>query len=123
MKYVLGVAIAAVALILILGTGSNYAGGQKEPKHTIKEVMREAHKSGLYKKVATGKAGDDEKKELVELYTSLSLNKPPMGDESEWKEQTGKMLSAAKKAAKGDEKAAASVLKIVNCGVCHKKFK
>jgi hypothetical protein len=123
MKYVLGVAIAATALIV--GMDSNYAGEKKEPKYTIKEVMKKAHagKGAIMKAVAAGKASDEEKQELVELYTALAMNKPPMGDEGEWKEQTGKMLQAAKKAAKGDEKAAASLTKIVNCGACHKKFK
>src|SRR5262249_30062083 len=121
MKYVFGVAVAAMALILSMD--AKYAGAQKDPKFTIKEVMREAHKGGLMKKVATGKADAGEKKELVEMYVALSMNKPPMGDETEWKEVTGKMVAAAKGAAKGDEKAAASLLKIVNCGACHKKFK
>jgi hypothetical protein len=120
MKYLLGVLIAGAALVITVGSD---AGEKKEPKHTIKEVMKEAHKGGLMKKVATGKASDEEKKELVELYTSLSQNKPPMGDETEWKEQTTKMLKAAKAAAQGDNKAAMALLKIVNCGACHKKFK
>ena len=53
MKYVLVVALAATALILSID--ANYA-GEKKPKYTIKEVMAEAHKSGLWKKVAEGDA-------------------------------------------------------------------
>src|SRR5437867_4119168 len=63
MKYVLGMAIAATALILCLD--ANYAG---EPKYTIKEVMKKAHagKGAIMKAVAAGKASEEEKKELVE---------------------------------------------------------
>ena len=31
----------------------------EKPKYTIKEVMKEAHKEGLLKKVAGGNASDD----------------------------------------------------------------
>jgi hypothetical protein len=120
MKYVLGVLIAGAALVITVGSD---AGEKKDPKYTIKEVMREAHKGGLMKKVATGKASEEEKKQLVEFYIALGANKPPMGNEAEWKDQTQKMLKAAKAAGEGDDKAAMSLLKLVNCGACHKKFK
>src|SRR5262245_25873772 len=100
-------------LLLALWTGVESLGAPRggKPKYDISEVMQKAHKSGLYKKVATGKADADEKKQLVEYYTALSKNKPPMGDEAAWMKQTSKMLMLAKSAAEGDEKAAKELLK------------
>jgi hypothetical protein len=119
MKYSLAALIAILSLVLVLGTND----AQEKPKHTIPQVMAKAHKSGLYKKVAGGKASDAEKQELVELYTSLSKNEPPQGDAKAWKERTTALLDAAKGAAKGDEKAAASLTKLANCAACHKMHK
>jgi hypothetical protein len=114
-------ASVTVVMTLVLALGTNQA--QEKPKFTIKEVMKEAHKEGLYKKVAGGKASDDEKKHLVELYKALAQNTPPKGDADDWKTKTSTMVAAATKAAKGDEDAAKSLLKIVNCGACHKAHK
>ena len=50
-----------------------------KPKHTIKEVMEQAHKGGLLNKVAAGEATADEKTLLLDLYVSLSENDPPRG--------------------------------------------
>jgi len=125
MRYVFGSLVVAVALAIGL-SGDRAAGGKDEPKFTIKEVMQKAHTPGaksLLKKVSSGKADEAEKKELVALYTALAQNKPPKGDEKDWKERTGKMLDAAKAAAKGDEKAAASLAEIVNCMGCHSEHK
>ena len=52
----------------------NHAG--EKAKYTTKEVMAEAHKGGLMKKVADLKASDEEKTKLVELYVALSQNDP-----------------------------------------------
>ena len=120
MKFVAAGFVVAVAFVLALT--ENHAG--EKAKYTTKEVMAEAHKGGLMKKVASLKADDEEKKKLVELYTALSQNDPPKEEsKKEWKQQTGDMLKAAKAAAKGDEEAAKSLLKLVNCTACHKKFK
>jgi hypothetical protein len=119
MKYLFAGVIAALSLLLV--TRENDAG--EKAKHTIAHVMGKAMKVGLHKKVASGKASDEEKKQLVELYEALTKNEPPQGDIKAWQKQTGTMLAAAKKAADGDEAAAKSLLKIINCGQCHKMFK
>src|SRR5262245_18844405 len=105
MKYLFAGSIALVSMFLILG--SNDAG--EKAKYTISEVMKEAHKGGLMKTVASGKASDAEKKKLVELYTALAKNDPPKGEKADWKTKTDAMLAAAKKAADGDEAAAKSL--------------
>jgi hypothetical protein len=114
--------VAALAIVVgvffIVGTNdAQDKGDKKQPKYTIKEVMKIAMAGGLCKKVATGKADDKEKAQLVELFTALSQNKPPMGDAAAWKERTGNLI----KAAKDDD--AAALKKFSNCASCHKEFK
>jgi len=95
----------------------------EKPKHTTKEVMKLAHKGGLMKKVADGKATEEEKKQLVELYTSLAGNKPKKGDAAAWKEKTDAVVAAAKDAAAGKEGAGALLTKAANCMGCHSAHK
>lgn len=119
MKVLAGGLIAVVGMIFCLSASG---AGDKKPKYDIKEVMDKAHKQGLLKKVVSGKADEDERKELAELYTALSQNKPPKGEVSDWKKVTGTMVKAAKAAVKDAAKGKA-LGKIVNCGACHKEFK
>ncbi|MCS7047400.1 MAG: hypothetical protein NZO58_13665 [Gemmataceae bacterium] len=120
MKYLFAGVVAALSLVLVLG--ENKAGDGK-PKHTIAEVMAKAMKGGLCKKCASGEATEAEKKELVELFTSLSQNEPPKGDLKDWKKRTGALLDAAKKIAAGDEKAGKALGAAANCAACHKAHK
>jgi hypothetical protein len=119
MKYVFAAAIAGLSLTLLME--KNYA--QEKAKFTIAEVMDQAHKGGLMKKVSSGKGSADEKKQLLDLYTALSQNEPPKGNAKDWKDRTSKLVAAAKKAADGDEKAAKSLPGLANCGACHKLHK
>ncbi len=119
MKYLFAAVIATLSLALLLGENS---AGEKA-KHTIPQVMAKAMKGGLCKKVAQGKANDDEKKQLVELFTSLTKNEPPKGEAKDWKEKTSALLAAAKKAADGDEAGAKSLGKLANCKACHDAHK
>jgi hypothetical protein len=120
MRFLSTVLCAGVALALCLG--SPHAGEKKEPKYTIKEVMKKAHKGGLLKTVAAGDASEAERKELLELYTALSQNKPPKGSEEDWKKKTGAMVKGAKAAVK-DAAAGKKLANIVKCGACHKAHK
>jgi hypothetical protein len=108
--FVGAVAILSVAFLL-------NADAQEKPKYSVKEVMQKAMKSGLCKKVASGKGSDAEKQELVELFTSLHQNKPKKGDSDNWKKMTDALLAAAKS---GDGKALATA---ANCAACHKEHK
>lgn len=111
------VALAVATTFLLDGTA------QDAPKHTIKDVMKKAHKEGLLKTVAGGKASKEEKDMLVEMYTSLSLNKPPKGDLADWKTRTETMLTNAKDAAKDAKGAGAKLQKSVDCKTCHSMHK
>ena len=121
MKYLVAGLVAALSIVLVTRENEAAAGGKE--KETIAHVMAKAMKVGLHKKVASGKATQEEKDQLVAFYTILTKNEPPKGDAAAWKKTTASMLETAKKAAKGDEDAAMSLNKLINCAGCHKQFK
>jgi hypothetical protein len=120
MKYLLCGMSAILAMAFMVE--SNNAGDKKEEKakYTIKEVMAEAHKSGLLKKVNAGTAEKEDREKLAELYKSLVQSTPPKGDQEAWKKTTTEMHKLAVLAIADPE--AGKKLK-VNCGACHSKFK
>ena len=85
---------------------------EEKPKYTIKEVMK-LHKDKLHEKFQDGKASKEDKEKLIEAYEALGKNKPPKGDEKEWKSKAEALV----KAMKDDDVAAFK--KAVNCGACH----
>jgi len=94
---------------------SSQAQGKKDV--SIAEVMKVCMKGGLCAKVASGKASDDEKKQLIALFTSLHAATPPKGDAASWKAKTEALLEASRKGDGAALKAAA------NCAGCHKAHK
>jgi len=114
--------LAALVVALVLGTSVG-AFTKADPKYTIKEVMKAAHKDGLLKKVTGGTADATEKKTLLELYTALSENKPSKGDEKVWKEKTAAIVEAAKAVVDDKKDAGKNLAKTVNCKGCHEVFK
>ena len=114
-----GLIVGAAAIFGLVFMLDGSVRGGKDPV-SIKEVMKKAMKGGkdsLCTKVATGKATDEEKKELVALFTDLAANKPPKGDPDSWKDKTKALLDAAKA---DDGKA---LQKAANCMTCHKEHK
>ena len=109
--FVAGVALLAVAFLL------NVNEAQEKGKYTNKEVMQKAMKGGLMKKVASGGATEDEKKQLVDLFEALHANTPKKGSADNWKKMTDALVAAAKS---GDGKALNAA---AQCAVCHKEFK
>jgi hypothetical protein len=103
--------------------GSSVEGAKDKEPLAIKAIMKKAHtpaKKGeatLRDKVISGKATDDEKKELIALYTDLAANKCPKGDADDWKTRTAAILKAAK-ADDGKELKKAS-----DCKGCHSMHK
>jgi len=115
--------LLATLTLGIVGLGLYQAREDDKPKYTIKEVMKTAHKEGLLKKVTSGKASDEDKKELLELYTALSQNKPPKGEIDDWKVKT-KAIVKANKEIIADEKAGIKDLtKATKCQACHEVHK
>ncbi len=102
---------------LALVIDSQVEGGKDKEPASIKVVMQKAMKGGLCGKVASGKASDEEKAQLVALFTDLAANKCPKGDADDWKERTQALLKAAKS---GDAKA---LKKAADCKGCHSTHK
>lgn len=93
------------------------------PKYTTKQVMKVAMKGGLCKKVASGNASDDEKKELHGMLVALAKNKPAKGDADSWKKLTSALTKASKAVMDGEAGATDMLKKAVNCKACHDKHK
>jgi len=94
-----------------------------EEKLTISKIMKQAHKSGLLKKVATGKASDTEIAELHKLYSTMPKLTPPKGEEKSWQEKTAALIAASKAAVDKKPKAGALLKSATNCAACHQTHK
>lgn len=95
---------------------------QEKPKYTIKQVMGEAMKGGLCKKVASGQASKEDREKLVDLFTALAANQCPKGDAKDWETRTKALLAGAK-AALADAKDVGGLKAAANCAECHKLHK
>lgn len=93
-----------------------------KPPHSIKEVMKKAHKDGLLKKVLNEEASQDEKLQLLDLYISMYESKPPKGDMESWHKMAGASAMAAAKVAAGRD-ALPELKKATACAGCHKAHK
>jgi hypothetical protein len=116
-------AATVAAIALAMAVGFSWAAGADQPKHTIKEVMKKAHKDGLLKKVADGQGTRQDAAELLDLYKSLGGNMPPKGNGDGWKAKTGTLVQAAQAVVDGKSGADAVLKRAANCAVCHKDHK
>lgn len=98
-------------------------GAEEGEKVAIKEVMKVAMKGGLTKKVASGKATEEEKKKLAGLFAALHENKPPKGEEESWKQKTEALVNAANDVLAGKEGAGEKLQAAADCMACHKAHK
>ena len=126
--------LAVAAVGIAVGTAWTFSGAaqkddpkdkEKKPKYTIKEVMKKAHapKDAILKKVQADKATKEEMKELLVMYQSLEMNKPPNGEEKEWKKRTKALVDAANALVKEDKDAKKVLAKAADCAKCHKAHK
>ena len=119
-KYVLA---ATLSLGMIANAFATRADDAAKPTHTVKEVMKLAHKGGLYKKVKGGAASKEEKVELAELYADMAKNTPKKGDPESWKQKCEALASAAKEVAEDKPDAIAKLKAVNKCAACHKAHK
>lgn len=91
----------------------------EEDKLTIKKIMQLAHKSGLLKKVATGKATDEQLAELHRYYEAMPKLPPPKGEEESWQSKTEALAKASKAALDKEPDASALLKSATNCKACH----
>lgn len=106
-------------------TTSSVSSQAQQKKLTIKDIMKEAHdsKTGIAKKVATGKATSAEAVRLQKLYEEMANLSPPKGTSKDWAAKTTKLIDAAKLAVKSDPSAAKKLKAATNCKSCHKVHK
>jgi len=115
--------LSVVAALAVAGLVTLNLRADDKPKNEIKDVMQKAHKDGLLKKVASGKADDTEKKDLLALYEDLAKNEPPKGDKTDWEKRTKAMVNGAKDVVDGKKGAEQKLGKTVNCMGCHQLHK
>ncbi|WP_145385348.1 hypothetical protein [Stieleria neptunia] len=115
------VCLVAVALVGLPAIAAD--DDSDKPKFKTKQVMKEAFKGPLLKKVAGGDGSAEDAKKLHAMLVALSKNEPPRGEEKSWKELTGALVKAGKAAVEGDADAGAMLKKAANCKACHSKHK
>jgi hypothetical protein len=121
------VMLALVALGIATTTAWYSTAAQKDdkdkdkPKYTIKQVMKKAHagKDALLKKVQAGDASKEEMKELLAMYKALEVNKPPRGDDADWKKRTKALVDGANAAVENKKDASDLLKKAADCKGCH----
>ncbi len=116
------VMVSAFVVAGLLSTVTSAEDDAKKPKKSIKDVMKEAHKSGLAKKVASEKATPEEREELLDLYVALAANKPPKGEEKSWKILSARLVTGAADVVE-DPSDTRDLKRAMNCGKCHKLHK
>jgi hypothetical protein len=117
-----GLRYGAAALLAVAFAGMTVLGAaDTKPKYDIETIMEKAHDedNGIFHKVVAGKATDEQKKTLLELYTELGKNKPPKGEAKSWKEKTTALVAAAKEVVDGKEDGVKDLKKAANCKGCH----
>lgn len=117
--------LAGFVCACLVTQSANVRGDDDPPKKklTIKQIMKEAHKDGLIKKVATGKSTEKETKRLHKLYTEMAKLPAPKGDKKSWDEKNKALVTAAKAAVDKDAGFKAKLKTASNCSACHKIHK
>jgi hypothetical protein len=111
-------------ICIVLGVTAGFAGdlfkdlqGADAKPKAIKQIMKA--QKGPIDKVRKGNATAADKKKLLELYTDLGKNKPPVGDADNWKTLTENLVSASQDLVDGKDGAKGEFLKAVDCNTCH----
>ncbi len=115
----IGFAVVLLSLVCVAWQVAVAADQEVKPKHTIKEVMVNAHKDGLLKKVLAEQASQEEKLVLLDHYVSLVECVPAKGEITSWHNLAGKLALASAKVAVGREGALPELKAASNCAACH----
>lgn len=114
--------MSALTMGLAAGLGVSGAADDAKPKYDIEQIMEKAHKppkNSLFVKVKSGKANEEQKKQLLELYEELAKNKPEKGDLKDWQRRTNALVQAAKDVVDGKDGASQGLAKAADCKGCH----
>jgi hypothetical protein len=93
----------------------------------INQIMKRAHltpqnrgtRNNLDNKVIDNKATDDEKKELLDPYSSLRKQGPPKGESAEWDKRVGELVDSLKAVYAGEKGATERFIRARDCKSCH----
>jgi len=113
----------SLSLVALFVSAGFLNADDKKPKYTIKEVMKEHKKGKLRDTVLGGKASDEEKKHLLELYEAMAAGKPSKGEADSWKKLNDAIVAAAKDVVEGKDGAIDALKKATACGDCHSAHK
>lgn len=119
-------AILAPLIALAIGlpfTIAQEEGGEAPAKHTVKEVMKLAHKDGLLKKITDGEGEQKDKEQLLALYVDMWDAEPSKGSIESWRKLTGDAIVAAARVVVGKDGSIAELKTRTNCANCHKAHK
>jgi hypothetical protein len=98
-----------------------------EAKGSINQIMKHAHltprnrgtRDNLDNKVLDGKATEDEKKDLLELYKALRKHRPPKGKGEEWDRRVDELVASLKAVYAKEKGATERFLEAKDCKSCH----
>jgi hypothetical protein len=117
LKYI----VAAALGVSLVGGSAAYRAADKD-NLDIETIMQKAHTpvaKSLFKAVVSGGANQEQKEKLLKLYSDLGKNKPPKGDEEDWKKRTDAIVKAAKDVVDDKEGSLKELKTAVNCKACH----
>ncbi|QDU95722.1 hypothetical protein Pla8534_35390 [Lignipirellula cremea] len=117
------VLLAVVASFSLTVFNATSSAADAEKKASIKQVMKEAMKGPLGKKVASGDATPEEQAKLVSLLKDMAAAKPPKGDQASWDAKAKALVEAAEGVQAGTAGSGAALTAALNCGACHKAHK
>ncbi len=123
MRTYFGGCVVVLSLAFVAMSVARAAEERSKPKHTIKQVMNDAHKGGLLKKVLDGQASQEEKLVLLDHYISLVECTPPKGDMGSWQQLAGKVALASAKVAVDRDGALPELKAATACAACHDQHK
>jgi hypothetical protein len=121
--------VAVIGCTLIVAAVQAQNTEKAEPKHAIKDVMKQAHTPGepggksLLQRVTAGDASNEDKVQLLDLYISLVENDPPRGEKEAFHIKAGAAALAAAKVVVGREGAPEALRAAVNCAACHREHR
>jgi hypothetical protein len=131
-----GPLFAVLGLIALSVTGRAGGGaGPVEPEVSINEIMVAAHvrdidgkgnrssKRNLDTRVLSGRATEQEKTRLLELYRQLATTIPPKGSPGEWRRRTAALVEATEGVIAGRDGARRRLAEAVDCKTCHEKYR
>lgn len=123
LELVLAIIMAAISSIALADDSNPDNGKKSEEKLTIKVVMQKVMKSGMCKKVALGKASQEETKKAHQLFKAMAKMPAPKGKASSWKKLTTELVVATELVMNGKPSGTKRLKKAANCSACHKEHR